>query len=123
MSEPLPDPPTLRRWPRRLTLALTATLLVFGPWPVDDLGFDGSEYQRRTLDRLDEAPKAPLPGPIRVGLAEVDLTPRVPRPLAGFIGQVRTPFVGVDSPCLARALTVESGSGALTKSISSKGAE
>ena len=114
MSESQPDSPTPRRWPWRLALALTAILLVLGPWPVDDSSFEGSEYQRRTLDRLDTVPKLPLPGPIRVGLAEVDLTPKVPRPLAGFIGQVRTPFVGVDSPCHARALTVESGSSALT---------
>jgi neutral ceramidase len=114
MSEPLLDSPTPRRWPWKLALALTAMLLVLGPWPVDDSSFEGSEYQRRTLDRLDAAPKPPLPGPIRVGLAEVDLTPKVPRPLAGFIGQVRTPFVGVDSPCLARALTVKSRSGVLT---------
>ena len=114
MSEPLPDSPTPRRWPWKLALALTAILLVFGPWPVDDSSFEGSEYQRRTLDRLDAVPRPPLPGLIRVGLAEVDLTPKVPRPLAGFIGQVRTPFVGVDSPCLARALTVKSRSGTLT---------
>jgi hypothetical protein len=114
MSEPAPDSPTTRRWPWRLAMTLTAVLFVLGPWPVDDSGFEGSEYQTRTLDRLDGAPKAPLAGPIRVGLAEVDLTPKAPRPLAGFIGQIRTPFVGVDSPCFARALTVESGSGALT---------
>ncbi len=114
MTPDLPDPPKARRWPWRLAMTLTAVLFVFGPWPVDDSGFEGSEYQTRTLDRLDDAPKAPLAGPIRVGLAEVDLTPSSPRPLAGFIGQIRTPFVGVDSPCLARALTVESGSDALT---------
>ena len=95
-------------------MALTAVLLVFGPWPVDDSGFEGSAYQARTLDRLDDAPGGSPAGPIRVGLAEVDLTPRSPRPLAGFIGQVRTPYVGVDSRCFARALTVESSSGTLT---------
>jgi hypothetical protein len=103
-----------RRWPRRLAMALTASLVVIGPWPVDDSSFEGGEPQRRTLDRLDASPRIGPAGPIRVGLAEVDLTPSLPRPLAGFIGQIRTPFVGVDTPCLARALTVESGSEAVT---------
>jgi neutral ceramidase len=102
------------RWPRRLLLALTGFLFLVGPWPVDDSSFDGSEFQRRTLDRLDNAPGSSPAGPIRVGVAEVDLTPDSPRNLAGFIGQIRTPFVGVDTPCFARALTVESSSGTLT---------
>jgi hypothetical protein len=95
-------------------MALTAVLFVLGPWPVDDSSFEGSDYQVRTLDRLEIGPNVTSAEPIRVGLAEVDLTPSSPRPLAGFIGQVRTPFVGIDSPCLARALTVESGSERLT---------
>jgi neutral ceramidase len=88
--------------------------LLIGPWPADDSSFEGGEPQRRTLDRLDSSPRLGPAGPIRVGLAEVDLTPTFPRPLAGFIGQIRTPFVGVDTPCMARALTVESGSGTVT---------
>jgi neutral ceramidase len=99
---------------RRLAVALTAWLLVIGPWPVDDSSYLGGDYARRTLDRLDARPGPGPPGPIRVGLAEVDLTPATPRPLAGFIGQIRTPFQGVDTPCFARALTVESASGAVT---------
>jgi MYXO-CTERM domain-containing protein len=95
-------------------MALTASLVVVGPWPVDDSTFIGSRYRRRTLDRLGASPRIEPAGPIRVGLAEIDLTPAFPRPLAGFIGQVRTPFVGVDTPCLARALTVESASSRVT---------
>ena len=106
--------PVARRWPRRLALALTTSLLVLGPWPVDDSPFEGADYARRTVARLDAMPGAGTAGPIRVGLAEVDLTPAAPRPLAGFIGQIRTPFAGVDTPCSARALTVESASGAVT---------
>jgi hypothetical protein len=88
-------------------LTLIGSLLLIGPWPVDDSSFEGSVYQARTLDRLNALKFATPSGPIRVGVAEVDLTPTSPRPLAGFIGQIRTPFVGVDSPCLARALTIE----------------
>jgi len=109
--------PEIRRarlWPWRLGLSVLAVLLVLGPWPVDDSTFEGSAYQARTLDRLDRAPKVGPAGSIRVGLAEVDLTPGSPRPLAGFIGQVRTPYVGVDTPCLARALTVATGSRTVT---------
>jgi hypothetical protein len=93
---------------------LTVSLLIVGPWPVDDSRFEGSAYQLRTLERLDLWNSHNNPGPIRVGLAEVDLTPTTPRPLAGFIGQIRTPFVGVDSPCMARALTVDRGSETVT---------
>jgi hypothetical protein len=95
-------------------MALTASLVVVGPWPVDDSTFVGGGPQRRTLGRLDASPKPGPAGPIRVGVAEADLTPAIPRPLAGFIGQVRTPFVGVDTPCMARALTVASASGRVT---------
>jgi neutral ceramidase len=114
LADPAPAPSRARRWLRRLAMALTASLFVIGPWPVDDSRFDGSPYQQRTLDRLDAAPKTGPAGSIRVGLAEVDLTPDSPRPLAGFIGQIRTPYIGVDTPCYARALTVESASGAVT---------
>ena len=99
---------------RRLAAGLVVSLAVLGPWPVDDASYVGGDYQARTLDRIDAAPRAAAAGPIRVGVAEVDLTPRAPRPLAGFIGGIRTPFVGVDTPCSARALTVESGSGGVT---------
>jgi neutral ceramidase len=95
-------------------VALISSMIVVGPWPVDDSGYLGSEYARRTIDRLDASPVSALAGAIRVGLAEVDLTPGSPRPLAGFIGQIRTPFSGVDTPCFARALTVESASGPVT---------
>ncbi len=103
-----------RRWLRRLLLGLTVSLFLVGPWPVDDSGFDGSAYQVRTLDRLESTRFNPSSGSIRVGVAEVDLTPASPRPLAGFIGQIRTPFVGVDAPCLARALSVERGDQTVT---------
>jgi neutral ceramidase len=106
--------PKSRLWLRRLAMVLTGSLFVVGPWPVDDSSFEGSVYQRSTLDRLDNGNRASEAGTIRVGLAEVDLTPASPRPLAGFIGQIRTPFVGVDTPCLARALTVEHGPDAVT---------
>jgi hypothetical protein len=84
-------------------------LLLVGPWPVDDSSFEASVSQRSTLDRLEAWRPSSEPGPIRIGVAEVDLTPASPRPLAGFIGQIRTPFEGVDTPCLARALTIERG--------------
>ncbi len=114
MSEVTPEPPKSRRWPWRLALVIVAVLVVVGPWPVDDSGFEGSAYQSRTLDRLEKSKGRSQAGPIRVGMAEVDLTPTGPRPLAGFIGQIRTPYVGVDSPCSARALTVDSASGRST---------
>ena len=100
---------------RRLAVALTTSLLVVGPWPVDDSGYLGSDYARRTLDRLDASPRpAPAgPDPGRPGRGRPHARRR-PGPWPGFIGQIRTPFVGVDTPCFARALTVESASGAVT---------
>jgi len=109
-----PPPAHAHRRAGRLGGALVVSLAVLGPWPVDDAGFSGGKYQEKTLDRLEDGPGARPAGPIRAGLAEVDLTPGSPRPLAGFIGQIRTPFVGVDSPCSARALTVAGASGAVT---------
>ena len=109
-----PGPSKGRRRLRRLTVALISSLFVVGPWPVDDSVYMGSQYSRRTIDRLDASPATAPAGPIRVGLAEVDLTPAIPRPLAGFIGQIRTPFSGVDTPCFARALTVGTASGLVT---------
>ena len=92
-------------------VALIGSLAIIGPWPVDD---SIDEPTLRTIDRLDSSDVKASKGPIRVGLAEVNLTPDSPRPLAGFIGQIRTPFSGVDTPCYARALTVESASGSVT---------
>jgi neutral ceramidase len=109
-----PEPSKARRRLRRLVVVLISSLVVVGPWPVDDSGYLGSDYARRTIDRLGASPATAPAGAIRVGLAEVDITPGSPRPLAGFIGQIRTPFSGVDTPCFARALTVESASGSVT---------
>jgi neutral ceramidase len=114
MSEPNPKTPKFRRWLWRFARIVLAVLIVVGPWPVDDSSFEGSAYQARTLGRLEQSNSVAIAGPVRVGLAEVDLTPGTPRPLAGFIGQIRTPYVGVDSPCSARALTIESASGSVT---------
>lgn len=114
MSLPTLEPLKPRRWPRRCLMALALVLLVFGPWPVDNRSFEDSTYQARTLDRLEALTPLVPSGPLRVGTAEVDLTPPSPRPLAGFIGQVRTPYAGVDSPCLARALTIGQGGDAQT---------
>ena len=109
-----PAPSRAGRWAGRLAMVLTGSMIVIGPWPVDDSTIVGSEPRRQTLDRLDTSPEIGPAGPIRVNVAEVDLTPAFPRPLAGFIGQVRTPFAGVDTPCMARALTVESPSSRVT---------
>ncbi|WP_435011843.1 neutral/alkaline non-lysosomal ceramidase N-terminal domain-containing protein (plasmid) [Tundrisphaera lichenicola] len=110
-SDPPHSPSRLRRRLRRGLLLLIGSLTIIGPWPIDD-AIDAPT--RRTIDRLASSNVELSQGPIRVGLAEVDLTPDSPRPLAGFIGQIRTPFSGIDTPCYARALTVESASGSVT---------
>ena len=113
-GETAPPAPRPWRWPRRIGLFAVAVLAFFGPWPVDNRTYRGTAGERRTLDRLASLPAPPPSGPIRVGLAEVDLTPASPVPLAGFIGQTGTPYEGVDSACLARALTIASSAKPVT---------
>jgi len=82
-----PPAPSRRRWPRRLGLIALGILALLGPWPVDNGSYVGTDYERRTLDRLEGMPGPTPPGPLRVGVAEVDLTPDQPGPLAGFSNQ------------------------------------
>ena len=111
---PSPSRSRFRSLIRGLAALTVVSLLLTGPWPVDDSRYEAADYSRRTVARLDATPVSRTAGPFKIGLAEVDLTPTTPLPLAGFIGQIRTPYVGVDSPCFARALTVDSVSGTVT---------
>ncbi|WP_435022668.1 hypothetical protein TA3x_005760 (plasmid) [Tundrisphaera sp. TA3] len=113
-GESPPPAPRIRRWPRRLGLVLLGVLTLLGPWPVDNGSFRGTAYEASTLERLVGMPGPTAPGPIRTGLAEVDLTPDAPVPLAGFSVQAGKPFASIDTRCYGRALTIASKSGTTT---------
>lgn len=100
-------------WRHRLGQAALLILIVLGPWPALDPEQSSDPAVRLTLADLRPGRRID-PGPIEVGVGEADLTPASPRPLAGFIGRIATPFAGIDSPCLARALTVRSAGRAAT---------
>lgn len=91
-------------------------LLILGPWPARDEPFEGTEFARATLSRMAVSPGKPIPGPVWVGMAEVDLGPPagVATPTAGFIGSIARPIVAVNSSCHARALTVAGRSASVT---------
>ncbi len=107
--------PRKRRWGRRFVrcaLALVALALIFiGPWPGGNGTYVGSGYQQRTLARLDAMRLAsPDPGALRIGVAELDITPEKPgHQLAGYTNQPDKRSRGVFGRVFARALTIESG--------------
>jgi neutral ceramidase len=113
-GESAPTAPRVRRWPRRLGIGLLGILTFLGPWPVDNASFRGSAYESETLGRLARVAGPSAPGPIRIGVAEVDLTPDAPVPLAGFSVQAGKPFASIDTRCHGRALSVASRSGTTT---------
>ncbi len=76
------------------------------PWPVDETSYTASVHFRDTTRRLEETPLKVSAGELQVGVAQVDLTPPSPVPLAGFIGQVLQPYQGVNSKCSGKALTI-----------------
>ena len=80
--------------------------VLIGPWPARDDFPTQPDQPPTPLDRSAVVLETGGAGPIRVGLATVDLVPPRPTPLAGHIGGIAVPFVGVNSRCAARALTV-----------------
>ena len=93
---------------------LTFGVLVVGPWPAGDTPYTATDSFRDTADRLSGTRVAISRGPVRVGVAEVDLTPTEPVPVAGFLDGIMQPYVGINSRCSARALTIASGGASVT---------
>ena len=77
-----------------------------GPRPADNSSPDGSDYQASTLQRLSTMQPTLANGPLRIGLAESDITPPIGLPLAGFSARYPKASDGVDTPLFARALTL-----------------
>ncbi len=80
--------------------------LIVGPWPVDDTPGSAQPWGRKTARRLELSPLRTSLDVFQVGVAEVDLTPTSPIPIAGFIDQIVQPYEGVNSTCFAKALTI-----------------
>ena len=89
-------------------------VVLVGPWPASDADLTGGIPFRDTLRRLDRISPAASRGPLRAGVAEVDITPPAPLQPAGFLDQIWEPSVGVNSRCFARALTVAGASSSVT---------
>lgn len=103
-----------RRRPARVAaVALVGLWLVVGPFPADNRTYVGSDYQLKTLGALAAARPAlagPEAGPLRAGVAQVDISPPPYTPLAGFArGKGEDGFEAIDSRCYARALTLQRG--------------
>lgn len=103
-----------RRVLRRSLVGIIGFGVLVGPWPARNKPYTTIEPFRDTVRRLDRISVPATRGPLRVGVAEVDLTPATPVPVAGFIDQVWQPYVAINSPCVARALTLQSGPVAVT---------
>lgn len=92
-----------------------AAWLIVGPWPVDDTPNPRAEvWFQNTSHRLERLPTVSALDTFQVGVAQDDLTPPSPVPLAGFIGQIVQPYEGVDSACLGKALTIATRTSTVT---------
>lgn len=91
-----------------LVLALLAALwLNLGPRPADNSHYNASDYYLEARHSLELARPESASGPLAIGLAEADISPPPGHPLAGFGGRRPKANTGQDSPCLARALSLE----------------
>lgn len=107
--------PRKRRWLRRLAKLLLVVAILCSPWPSVNKSYVGSDYQMATLLRLGEMKRVPTEaGVLRAGIAQVDISPPVGHPLAGYYSRKPKTSTDVHSPCLARALTLEQDSQKVT---------
>jgi hypothetical protein len=97
------------RFVLRIVLAFVLLFMIFvGPWPAMHGGYVGSSYHTATLARLDAFDIAlPEPTPLRIGVAEVDITPEVGHKLAGYSAQPVKECRAIFEPVFVRALSLE----------------
>ena len=107
------SPRNWRRVGRTLVVVLAWVGLV-GPWPALITPYQETSAFQATTRRLEGSPARLSRGNSRAGVAEIDLTPASPVPVAGFVDQIWEPYGGVNSPCSARALTIVNGSTSVT---------
>jgi hypothetical protein len=83
-------------------------LVVVGPWPTYQAGFEGTEYAEATFARVADLPAATV-GPLRAGAASVDITPPVGEPMAGYSARQPKASRGVLDRVFAKAVTLSNG--------------
>ena len=107
--------PKKLRWLKRSAKLLLVIAILCCPWPSANKSYVGSDYQTATLSRLGAMEFTPgNPATLRAGIAQVDISPPVGHPLAGYYARKPKNFTDVHSPCLARALTLEQNSQKVT---------
>lgn len=100
---------------RSLIVLCGLGVVVIGPWPADNSTYVGSAYQQATLARIDQLGVTPTNAtPLRMGLAEINITPRIGHTLAGYSKQDVKQCTGVFSDIFARALTLEASGKTIT---------
>ena len=96
----------LKRFTLWFGVLITVLWVGVGPRFAENSSPDGSDYQTATLQRLSKVKPILVDGPLQIGMAEVDITPPIGHPLAGFGGRRPKASSGIDKPVFARALTL-----------------
>jgi neutral ceramidase len=95
----------LRLWVKRVIKIAIVLLLL--PWPADNSTYVDSDYQAATLARLKTKPAVSLLATtIRLGIAEVDISPPPEHPLAGHWQRIPKAYTNIHSRCYGRAVTL-----------------
>ncbi|MBI1373147.1 MAG: hypothetical protein GC159_10490 [Phycisphaera sp.] len=103
-AAPKPKSWLRRRWKRVLGVALLLGLICIGPWPADNSTYVASDYETSTLAAI--GTPTIRRGPARLGVAEVDITPDIGHPLAGFGGRRPKAATSIHSHCYLRAMSI-----------------
>jgi len=96
-------------------LAVSGFVFVVGPWPVyRDSHYAEQPYFHETLARMEASAARSVtdrePGRLHAGWAEVDMTPPVGTPMAGYSGRPNNKrSTGIHDPVFSRALVLSDG--------------
>jgi len=94
---------------------IVCLLLVVCPWPADNRHYSGSNYQTETLSNLIEKKiDASNASNLLAGIAEIDISPPVGHPLAGYQARELKQYTDIQSRCYGRALTLAQDSRRIT---------
>ncbi|MFH1737682.1 MAG: neutral/alkaline non-lysosomal ceramidase N-terminal domain-containing protein [bacterium] len=88
-------------------------VIVVGPWPTYESGFEGKSYYRDALAAIEKNSKrsshGPAVGPFQAAWASRSITPPIGTPLAGFGNRNGKPSTGVHDEIYVKALAVGDG--------------
>ncbi|MDH4273516.1 MAG: neutral/alkaline non-lysosomal ceramidase N-terminal domain-containing protein [Gammaproteobacteria bacterium] len=85
-----------------------------GPWPLADLPYAGSTYAASSYARITAWSPPHKTGALSAGYSQVDITPPVGVPLAGYSAREPKDNVGHLAPLYAKALTFNNGHNTVT---------